>query len=113
MLPITPTTVKATYTWLKTFPPFNKWRLPNPEKLNFSVESLKSRWADYDPETKTLRVSSARVSTYHSLIQAVAHEMIHVKEDLAGRWSDKHDTVYFKSRCKTICKHWGFDPNNL
>ncbi len=113
MIPVTKETVEATYTWLLHFPPFNRWNLPAAERLNFAVDHLKSMWADYDPETKTVRVSSAKVSTYPSLLQAVAHEMIHVREDAVGKWSDKHDTAFFKRSVKLVCKHWGFDPANL
>lgn len=99
---------------LRQFPPFDRWSLPEASELRFDFSPLSSRWADYDPNTKTLRVSSARVGTFQSLVLAVAHEMCHVRQDFSGRWpAKKHHNADFKKMAKQVCDVFDFDPLNF
>ena len=110
MIPITPETVRATYTYLLSFPPFNRWRLPPAKKLTFYVTDFTGEWAEYNHEKHTLRVSTVNVATYDALIRVVAHELIHVREHVAGKWTVKHDSAFFKESKRMILKHFAFDP---
>ncbi len=113
MIPVTAETVRAVYEMLTAFPPFNRWSLPAADKLNFAVEPLRSRWADYDPNTKTLRVSSERVSSFQSLLLAVSHEVVHVKQDLMGWPAKDAHNADFKRMAKQVCKAFDFDEKNF
>lgn len=114
MVPVNAETVRAVYTMFQAFPPFSRWGLPAADRLNFVVEPLKSRWADFSPETMTLRVSSERVSTIQSLMIAVGHEMCHVKQLVSGRWpaKDAHN-AHFHQLAKQVCKAFDFDEKNF
>lgn len=112
---ITPEKVKAVYRMLLLFEPFSRWSLPPAERLVFVVVPYKSEWGEYNPEKKTLRISSAKVSTFLSLVCAVAHEMVHVRQDVAGRWpvGEAHNSD-FKRMTRQICKEFEFlDPHNF
>lgn len=114
MVPVNADTARAVYTMLREFPPFCRWSLPEADKLNFACEALTSRWADYDPNTKTLRVSTAKLSKFQSLLVAVAHEMCHVRQDFSGRWPAKnHHDAFFKEMTQQVCKSFDFDPANF
>ena len=115
MIPVTADTIKSVYVMLLSFPPFCRWNLPPAENLTFYVVPFTSEHAEYDPNKKTLRVSVVRVSTFLSLIAAVAHEMAHVRQDYAGRWPVKNvHNAEFHKLTQQICKHFPFlDPLNL
>lgn len=115
MVPVTAETVRAVYVMLLCFPPFSRWSLPPPEKVNFCVAPLKSMWGDFDPNNHTIRISTVNVTTFLSLVTAVAHEMVHLKQDVSGRWpaKDAHNAD-FKRMAKQVCKHFPFfDPGNF
>lgn len=110
-IPVTADTVKAVYTCLLSFPPFCRWNLPT--DLTFEVVPYTSEWGSYHPEKKLLRISTAKVSTFQSLVIAVGHEMVHVREDVAGRWAKKHDNAYFKKLADQVCKAFELDRANF
>jgi len=109
MVPVTPATLKATYEWLLAFPPFSRWKLPPARKITFYVTDFVSEWAQFDCDKMTLRVSTAGVGSYDMLIKVMAHEMIHVREHVSGKWAHKHDSAFFKQARAMVCKHFGFD----
>ncbi len=110
MIPITPDTVKATYLYLLSFPPFSRWKMIAAEDLTFLVVAYSGEYAQYHAQRKELRVSSVNVAKQQTLLKKMAHEMIHVHEDAIGKWSAKHDTAFF-FRCRDqVCKHFDFDP---
>lgn len=110
MIPITPDIVKATYLYLLNFPPFNRWKMLAAEDLTFLVVAYTGEYAQFHPERKEIRVSSANVAKQHTLLKKMAHEMIHVHEFAANKYSVKHDTQFF-IRCRgMVCRHFDFDP---
>jgi hypothetical protein len=110
MIPVTAETIRATYEWLSHFPPFCRWHLPPAKKITFYVTDFVSEVAEYDHIKKTLRVSTANVGTYDMLIRVMAHELIHVREHVSGKWTVKHDSAFFRQSRAMICKHFAFDP---
>ena len=113
MVPVNAETVRAVYEMLTAFPPFNRWNLPAADKVNFAVAPLKSMWGDYNPQTKTLRISSAKVSSYQSLLLATAHEMVHVKQDLMGWPAKDPHNADFKRMAAQVCKAFDMDSANF
>ena len=115
MIPVTAETIKSVYVLLLQFPPFSRWNLPPPEKLTFYVVDYKTEWGEYHPVKMTVRVSTENVSTFLSLLQAVAHECIHIRQDVSGRYPvKKMHNADFKRYVKQVCKHFPFlDPMNL
>lgn len=104
--------VLAVCKMLLAFHPFNRWHLP--ATVNTAVVPFKSFRADYDPKTHTIRVSFEKITTFHCLVEAVAHEMIHVRQDRIGRWpvKDAHNAD-FRRMAKQVCEHFPFDSANL
>lgn len=104
--------VLAVYKMLKAFPPFCRWNLP--ASVNVDVVPFKSFRADYDPTTRTIRVSFQKITTFLCLVEAVAHEMCHLRQDMIGRWpaGDAHNAD-FKRMARQVCKHFPYDPGNF
>jgi len=115
MIPVTADSIRSVYVLLQSLPPFNRWDLPPSGKLTFYVVPFTSEHAEYDPNKKTIRVSTARVSTFLSLVAAVAHEMCHVRQDVSGRYPVKNaHNADFRKYVKQVCKHFPFlDPLTL
>ena len=112
MIPVTAETILAVYVMLKAFPPFSRWGLP--AKINTESVPYKSFRADFNPNTNTLRVSHTKVMTFHCLVEAVAHEMCHMRQDVIGRWPMRGDhNADFQRMAKQVCKHFPFDPGNF
>lgn len=109
MIPVTAETVRAVYVMLLSFPPFSRWNLPPADEVIFVVAPLRSRWGDFDPNNHTIRISTVNVTTFLSLVTAVAHETVHLKQDISGRWpaKDAHNT-HFKKMAARVCKHFPF-----
>ena len=115
MIPVTAETVRAVYVMLQSFPPFSRWNLPSAGKVRFVVAPLKSRWGDFDPNTHTIRISTVNVTTFLSLVTAVSHEMVHLKQDVSGKWpaKDAHN-AHFKKMASHVCRHFPFfDAGNF
>src|SRR6185295_14083410 len=109
-VPVTAETIRSVYVLLQSFPPFSRWNLPTVEKLNFTTAPLKSMWGDYDPRSRTIRISSAKVSTFQNLVLAVSHEIIHLKQDELGRYPVKEShNADFKRMAQQVCKAFDFD----
>ena len=109
---VTAERILAVYVMLRAFPPFNRWGLP--AKINTEAVPYKSFRADFNPNTHTMRVSYVKVTTFHCLVEAVGHEICHMRQDKIGRWpvKDEHNAD-FQRMAKQVCKHFPFDFGNF
>lgn len=115
MIPVTADSIRSVYVLLLAFPPFCRWSLPKSDELTFYTVDFISEEAEYDPNRNSIRVSTATVSTFLSLLAAVAHEMAHLRQNVAGRYPVKRmHNADFKKYARQICKHFPFlDPLNF
>lgn len=114
MLHYTPAMLEAAYELLRTTPPFSRWKLPEPDEVEFRV----TRRLDYNAQIQLrkdkppiIEISSRAMSTLPPLIRAMAHEMTHLHEHLCGdmRSDCKHGAGY-RRRARQVCSHHCFDP---
>jgi hypothetical protein len=78
--------VEAQYELLKLTPPFNRWKLPPGDEVEFFICKLKDREADYVSWTDgrmRIRLSIEHVKTLDRLAMTLGHEMIHMHMDRA------------------------------
>lgn len=101
----------AAYDYLETTPPFNKWNLPPGEEIDFIIgrtdQEYGRHWAD---DKHHISISCRAISRYDSLIQVMAHEMIHVYQAQTRTWTK--DVVHnksFHSLAEKVCKLHGYD----
>lgn len=116
-LPLTPQMLRAAYEYLRTTPPFNRWRLPHGEEVEFCVIRSPLVWGDHTTYKETdkhvIRVSSSVVGYTQSLMTAMAHEMIHARQAVTKTATRaEHNKEWFALR-RQVCKYHGFDPKNL
>jgi predicted metallopeptidase len=110
-LPLTPERLRLAYDFLADCPPFDKWNLPAGEDVKFRVIRKHPTWkAFYTLQPfMTITVVASYVLTTHELIEAMAHEMIHLHEDHNGFGTEAAHSKAFWILAKRVCKIHGFD----
>ena len=115
MLQLTPEILEGAYEFLKTTPPFNRWKLADCDDVVFKVSKQKKEFAHYQwlNHTHTITVSMCLNGYTLTLLQNMAHEMIHMyleERNMDGFGNiDTHNTM-FKKLAAQVCKYHGFDP---
>ena len=106
-LPLTSETLRAAYDYLRTTPPFSRWKLPASYEVAFKVgrqnDVRGAHHYKYDDQSHEVIISEVCVGRTDSLLATMAHEMIHVHQQHA-----KHGAE-FKRFAKAVCKRHGFD----
>jgi hypothetical protein len=94
-------------------PPFKEWRLPPALEVKFVVSRSKTKRGDYEtmPSGKhCIRISAENHAHTDSLLQTVAHEMVHLHQahnQTPGRRSDHGEE--FLAFARQVCEVHGFD----
>mgnify|MGYP006921374192 CR=1 FL=1 len=119
-LHLTPEILAAAYTYLRSTQPFHRWKLPPAHEIKFRVVRSKDFEAMYDDkkskrdrpgQAPQVLVSSFNVGHSYSLMEAMAHEMVHIYL-FAKKVRAYHGPEF--ERCKRqICKVHGFDPKRF
>jgi hypothetical protein len=111
-LVFTSDTLRAAYNFLNETQPFNRWNLPDGEDIEFRVVRDASRfgWYRFDGNKHVIALSSSTIGHTQTLMQTVAHEMIHLHEENADACTPRIDhSAAFKRWAEQVCKHHGFD----
>lgn len=112
-LHITPAMMEAAYDYLRTTPPFRRWKLPDGDGIEFHVTRDTATWGDClepgagRPDWR-LRVSGALIGHTSTLMALLAHEMVHMRQILRGQ-RPTHGAL-FQRLAAQVCRHHGFDP---
>lgn len=109
---LTPHVLEGAYTFLCQAPPFNRWKLPEADEVEFRVSGFSDCYANYGPTadgTPCISVSHRRVGHLRTLIETIAHEMVHLHLDLKGVRGGEHGREFMRCWC-LVAKHLGFDP---
>ena len=104
-LPLTPQMIAGAYEFLRQTPPFRGWKLPHADEVEFGVTAHRDREADWGKNkdgAHVIRVSASGIGTTDSLMQAVAHEMIHAKHGFA------HGAAFARA-AQRACTYHGWD----
>lgn len=107
---ITPEMVEAAYELLRRTPPFSRWGLPHPDKVEFRVHYwLPGAAADYElrENRHIIRVSAARHTQLSSLLTSVAHELCHLRQALRGEHIGHGAS--FRRYAAQACRRHGWD----
>lgn len=109
-LHLTPEMLECTYELLRATPPFNRWKLPEADSLEFNILITKERSAHFRESTDgqhEIAVSASRVKSLDLLLEVVAHEMVHMRQ-AQKRFRDIHG-ISFEKLGKQVCRHHDFD----
>jgi hypothetical protein len=113
-LPLTRETKAAAYDYLRTTPPFNRWALPPSDEIKFRLTRNVNVRGYYVPTRKgnhVIGVSCRCIIRTQSLIELMAHEMVHLYQRIAKRETSgvEHNRDFTKLS-ERVCKCHGFDP---
>lgn len=99
---------------LTAFPPFNRWPMPDPKEVKFELLA-DSDIAEYSVDWNdriTIAVNADSNLTLLQIVETVAHEMVHVRQDQLGRLPEvkqaKHNAE-FRRLARLVCRDLGFD----
>ena len=108
-LHLTPEILRAAYEYLRACPPFNRWKLPQADEVEFHVTRHTDRRGDCEAtvDGHCVRISAALIGRTSSLMETLAHEMIHVRLDRKGVRS--HHGRDFQRCAAQVCRYHGFD----
>jgi hypothetical protein len=115
-LPITKEVLAAAYDYLASTEPFNGWSLPDSDEVSFSVVRSTKEFGHYkwDGKRHTISISSRSVGHTMTLLNVMAHEMIHLNLEESGMESKDGDANThnraFRVLAAQACKVHGFDP---
>lgn len=108
---ITPDMMEACYRFLCTTLPFRNWRMPNPDVVEFVVSLHRDRCAHHrayrDGIRHEIAVSAHKVKRTKLLIECMAHEMVHMRQDQLGML-DQHGE-WFQGLAALVCNRHAFD----
>lgn len=108
---LTPTRLAAVYECLREFPPFDGWNLPSSLDVQFNVVKDKTLFGFYRRAggQHEISISKACVGTYEVLARIMAHEMIHLAQNVAKTsTSAAHNNDYHR-RARLVCDQFLFD----
>lgn len=113
-LPLTTDTLAAAYDYLRTTPPFDKWSLPESDEVKFTVVRARTHFARYrwNGKQHTIEVSANAIGQTVTLIEKMAHEMIHLHledSDMESRGTQNTHSLWFRKFAVAVCKVHGFD----
>lgn len=110
-LHLTPEMLRASYEYLRATPPFRRWGLPPADEIEFHVTRHKDKAGECESsggQEPVIRISSQLIGWTQSLMETMAHEMIHLHLDRRGERASHGAS--FKRTAAQVCRRHGFDP---
>lgn len=109
---LTRETLGAAYDLLELTAPFDKWNLPPSEEVKFVLTKDKHRRAECMVEGPdyTISVSAVCIGRLDSLLESVAHEMVHLHMWRQSINEKDYHGPGFRKLAGQVCKVHGFDP---
>ena len=114
---LSPAILRAAYAMLDECEPFSRWNLPAAEDVKFKVGKDRTCYGTcthHRPHNFTLTFSSHWIDTAATLMETVAHEMVHVHlfcHPKMGRGGE-HNAAFHRY-ADQVCKSLGFDRSRF
>ncbi len=111
-LHITPEIIRTAYEYLRSTMPFKRWKLPIADEVEIRViihKTLLGQWCKTSHHI--IKINNKYIGTTLNLLQTIAHEMIHIAQDIAKKDSKniEHNKDFYR-RLSLVAKYHGFDP---
>src|ERR1700681_4999961 len=114
---LTPEILRAAYNYLSETEPFHGWNMPDAEDLKFVVTHGRARQGRccLDHNSAIIEISDAYHKHTSSLMETMAHEMIHLHHYQSGLKKTKHSWhgKVFWAFAREVCAAHGFDPGQF
>jgi hypothetical protein len=110
---VTKRRMRAVYAMLLDFAPFSRWSLPDPDGVRFELLAGEDHAeVDVYSARPVIRVNADTNLTLVQLVEAIAHEMAHIRQHALGRLPENpglHHNAEFRRLARLICRDLGFD----
>ena len=119
MISLTPQRLAYIYDCLRGFYPFNKWKLPPSDEVEFRLAARKDVQGEFDRahykplDKHCIMVSYLKHHHFDSVVKTVAHEMVHQSQDISGTSTTSQHNEDFKKRAHLVCKSMGWDEGQF
>ena len=111
---VTTRRLRAVYAFLQHMPPFERWDLPAVGTIRFEIlrDSDAGEYFVDDRDRHHIAVNADTHITLLQMVETVAHEMVHLRQDLLGKLpeikTEKHNQE-FRRLARVVCRNLGFD----
>jgi hypothetical protein len=116
-LKLTPHVLRAAYDLLAATEPFIRWNLPDGEDVKFVVSRGRKLYGWHcksHNSPHTIAASDGLIGQLHTLLETMAHEMIHLHGAQAGLRCATEHNAEFRKFAAQVCKvHTAFDQKNF
>ena len=110
---LTPNILAAAYEYIRSVAPASDWKLPPAEQVEFRVSRDKNALGTHTTYKWTkehiITISSSKISHSDTLLQVLAHEMVHAAMAEAGNEPVSHNRAFWE-RAVPLCANMGWDP---
>ena len=119
MISLTPQRIAAIYDCLRQFYPFNRWKLPEADAVEFRLAARTDIQGEFDHARGTpldghrITISYLKHHHWDSTVRTVAHEMVHQSQEIAGTATTSQHNEDFKKRAHIVCKSFGWDEGQF
>lgn len=116
-LRLTPQNIEDAYNYLKNTAPFNKWKLPDADDLEFHIVSDDRMFGHFEISSSKrlpiIAVSVSHVKDTLNLLGTIAHETVHLKRFLDDGKRGLNHGPKFKTLAAEVCRVHGWDKNHF
>ncbi len=107
----TPEQVAAVYDCLRAFPPFAGWRLPPSDEIEIHIGVQEDAYAIYHRtgDQHGITVSMLLVTDWSTLVETVAHEMVHLHQARAGTETRAEHNREWRRLAAKVCASFGWN----
>lgn len=112
-LPLDKDILEQAYELLRVTPPFRSWNLPDGEDVVFRVTRDPYRRGHYRRDSRgrhEIAVSSLSIGHTANLVETMAHECIHLHQEINGMANKNEHNAAFRKQAARVCRFHGFDP---
>ena len=115
---LTPARLAAAYECLRAFPPFCRWRLPPASDVRFTVLKTKAAYGQHRrlkySDKHFVYVSAGTVGHLNTLMCTMAHELIHVAQDVRKTTTPntEHNAQFWRI-AKSVARQFGWDERSF
>lgn len=105
--------VRAAYDCFRKLPPYSRWGLP--EKISLGVNSNRKEYGRYlyHGGKHRIEVSRHNVKSFAALTITMAHELLHLRQQLTGTCNRSQHNREFHRLAKHVCRSLGFDSTGF
>ena len=99
----------AMYDLLRTMPPFNRWKLPPSDQVNFCASARRDCMGEHTVHRSCHRVmvSTLKHGHFDSVLETLGHEMVHMAQAIDGEQRTHGEG--FERRARAVGKAFGWD----